>query len=79
MVIAADGTVHKRTVTVGIQTAEQAQILSGLTPKDTVVTTGAFGLDEGTKVKIAPASDEKSSDEKADDAKPAPGKSGDDK
>jgi RND family efflux transporter MFP subunit len=78
MVIAADGTVHKRTVTVGIQTAEQAQILSGLTPKDTVVSTGAYGLDEGTKVKIGPAGDEKDSDEKSD-SKPAPGKAGDDK
>jgi RND family efflux transporter MFP subunit len=79
LVIAADGAVHKRSVTIGVRTAEQTQILSGLTIKVQLVTTGAFGLDEGTKVKIAPASDEKSSDEKADDAKPAPGKSGDDK
>jgi HlyD family secretion protein len=70
LVMAADGTAHKRVVTVGIATADQVQILSGLTVKDTVITTGAYGLDEGTKVKVSAAGDDKSDDAaKAGDAK----------
>ena len=36
---------------------------------DMVITGGAYGLDEGTKVKVGPADD--------DDGKPAAGKGGD--
>jgi HlyD family secretion protein len=52
LVIKADGTAAKRPVTLGIRTTESAQILSGLTPGDMVITTGAYGLDPGTKVKV---------------------------
>ena len=55
MVLTSDGTAAKRNVTVGIQTAESTQILSGLKPKDMVITTGGYGLDEGTRVKLGPA------------------------
>jgi hypothetical protein len=73
MIIAPDSTAHKKTVTVGIQTAEDAQILSGITPSDMVISTGAYGLDENTKVKIGtdPAS--------TPDAAAKPGKDADDK
>jgi multidrug efflux pump subunit AcrA (membrane-fusion protein) len=77
MVIAADSTAHKKAVTVGIQTAQDAQILSGLTPSDMVISTGAYGLDENTKVKIGTDPNAKpDADDKAAapaDAKPAPG------
>jgi HlyD family secretion protein len=56
-VIAPDGTAAKRTVTTGIQTADFVQILSGLNPGDMVITTGGYGLDDGTKVKVGPAED----------------------
>ena len=93
MVIAADSTAHKKAVTVGIQTAEDAQILSGLTPSDMVISTGAYGLDENTKVKIGTDPNaRRDDDDKAapGDAKPAlvrqpdssakqPGKDADDK
>ena len=36
------------------QTPSRSQILSGLSPGDTVITTGAYGLDAGTKVRSAP-------------------------
>jgi HlyD family secretion protein len=75
MVIAADSTAHKKAVTVGIQTAESAQILSGLTPADVVISTGAYGLDENTKVKIG--SDPGAGSDS--DTKPAAGKDADDK
>ena len=55
MVVASDGTARKKVVTTGIKTAESAQILSGLAPGDTVITTGSFALDDKTKVKIVAA------------------------
>jgi HlyD family secretion protein len=55
MVVASDGIAAKRNVTVGIQTSESTQILSGLKPEDMVITTGGYGLDEDTKVKVGPA------------------------
>jgi len=67
MVIGADGVAHKKAVEVGIQDSGEAQITSGLSPNDQVITEGAYGLDDGTKVKIATA---------GDDAKPDAGKSG---
>jgi multidrug efflux pump subunit AcrA (membrane-fusion protein) len=59
MVIKADGTAHKKAVTVGIRTPEMVQILSGLEADDMVITTGGYGLDNGTKVKVGkPDSDD---------------------
>jgi HlyD family secretion protein len=52
MVIAPDATAHKKADTLGIQNTGSVQILSGLTPSDMVISTGAYGLDENTKVKI---------------------------
>jgi hypothetical protein len=81
MVIAADSTAHKKAVTLGIQTAEDAQILSGLTPSDMVIATGAYGLDENTKVKIGTDPSAKPDDDNKaaapDDAKPAAGAAAD--
>jgi HlyD family secretion protein len=69
MVIASDGTAHKHPVTVGIESDKEAQILTGITAKDTVITTGAYALDDGTKVKVGSAGDDR----------PDAGKGGDDK
>jgi HlyD family secretion protein len=55
LVITPQGAAGKRTVTLGIRTAESTQILNGVTAADTVITTGGYGLDEGTKVKIGSA------------------------
>ena len=52
MVIAADGTAHKKSVTLGLQNPEDVQILTGLTPPTSSSPPGAYGLDDGTKVKI---------------------------
>jgi len=46
-----DDVVRARTVTVGESTDTAAQILSGLTAGDTVVTTGASGLSDGQRVR----------------------------
>jgi HlyD family secretion protein len=74
MIIAADGTAHKKGITLGLQNAEDVQVLTGLTASDMVITTGGYGLDEGTKVKIGVDPNAKPDDDKADD-KPAAGKS----
>lgn len=52
MVIAADSTAHKKPVTLGVQGADKVQILGGPSTGDMVITTGGYGLDENTKVKI---------------------------
>ena len=52
LVIKSDGTAAKRPVTLGIRNSESAQILGGVSPADSVITSGGYGLDEGTKVKV---------------------------
>jgi RND family efflux transporter MFP subunit len=52
LVIAPDGSATKKPVSLGIINTEAAQILSGVTAADNVITTGGYGLDEGTKVKV---------------------------
>lgn len=56
MVIGADGAAHTRAVKVGVRTQEAVQITSGLSAADTVITEGAYGLDDGTKIKVGKAS-----------------------
>lgn len=70
MVIGTDGGAHKKPVETGIQDAGEIQITSGLSASDTVIATGAYGLDDGTKVKVGAA---------GGDDKPSAEKSGDDK
>jgi RND family efflux transporter MFP subunit len=85
MVIAPDSTAHKKVVTLGIQTTEDVQILSGLATSDMVISTGAYGLDENTKVKIGtdpnakPDDDEKPAAGAPDAAAKPAGKDADDK
>lgn len=56
MVVDGQGIAHSRDVGVGIQTPEEAQIISGLKPGEQVVTRGAYGLPDQTKVKVEKAS-----------------------
>ena len=76
MLIGADNVAHETAVKPGIKDEQDTQILSGIKAGDMVVTTGAYGMDDGTKVKVtAPgATDE---DDKGgaggDEKKPAAG------
>lgn len=84
MIIAPDSTAHKKAVTLGIQSAEYVQILSGVTASDMVISTGAYGLDENTKVKIGTDPSAKPDDDDkpaagTPDASAKPGKDPDDK
>jgi len=55
-VLVVDGGVaHQRAVDCGIEEGGLVQILSGLKPGEQVVTTGAYGMDDGTKVKVVTA------------------------
>jgi multidrug efflux pump subunit AcrA (membrane-fusion protein) len=69
MVVGPDGAAHKKAVETGIQDTGEVQITNGLSSSDLVINEGAYGLDEGTKVKLATSSGE---------GKPSAGKSGDD-
>jgi multidrug efflux pump subunit AcrA (membrane-fusion protein) len=69
MLVGSDGTTHRKPVTLGISDGDDVQVTSGLSASDMVITGGAYGLDEGTKVKVGPA-------EADDEAKPAAGKAG---
>lgn len=55
LVVDGDGVAHKRNITLGIQTAEQVQVIEGLGPADTVITTGGYGLEDGSSVKVEAA------------------------
>lgn len=52
LVVGPDGAAHRRAVTVGIRTAEDVQVLSGVSASDLVITSGGYGLDDGTKVTV---------------------------
>jgi multidrug efflux pump subunit AcrA (membrane-fusion protein) len=71
MLVGADGIAHRKAVTLGVQDADDVQVIDGLSATDFVITGGAYGLDDGAKVKVGPAAPD-------DDAKPAAGKSGGD-
>ncbi|MGH7194222.1 MAG: efflux RND transporter periplasmic adaptor subunit, partial [Candidatus Saccharimonadales bacterium] len=55
MVVGSNGTAQKKPVTLGIENREDAQIASGLTADDNVIVVGAYALDPGTKVQVAPS------------------------
>lgn len=57
MAIAPDNVAHQKIVTTGISDGQGTQILSGLAAGDMVVTRGAYGMDDATKVKIAAANE----------------------
>src|SRR6266852_819118 len=57
MVAGSDGRAHQKAVKVGIRQADDVQILEGVTEKDKVVTKGAYGLPDNTKIKVEAATE----------------------
>ncbi|MCU1304288.1 MAG: secretion protein HlyD [Candidatus Sulfotelmatobacter sp.] len=56
MIAGADGKAHQKPVKLGIRQDDDVQILEGVSENDKVVTTGAYGLPDNTKIKVeAPA------------------------
>ncbi len=70
MVIGADGRAHQQEVETGIRQDDRVQITKGLNPGERVVTTGAYGLPDNTKVEVAVAP--KSGEAKTADDKEKP-------
>ena len=65
-VIGSDGTAKSRDVKIGIKNSEDVQIVSGLKAGEQVVTEGAYGLKDNTKVKVEKPSPEGSEDKGKD-------------
>ncbi|MGA9507642.1 MAG: efflux RND transporter periplasmic adaptor subunit [Candidatus Sulfotelmatobacter sp.] len=57
MVVGADGVAHKKAVELGIDDGQDVQVTQGLDASETVITTGSYGLDDGTKVTIGKATE----------------------
>ncbi len=57
MVIGNDGRAHQQQVTTGIRSSGEMQITQGLEPGQRVITTGAYGLPDNTRVEVAAAGD----------------------
>ena len=52
MVLGSDGRSHQRTVKVGVRQGDEVQITEGLNAGETVITAGAYGLPDNTKVQV---------------------------
>lgn len=52
MAISSDGTAHKVNVQIGITDGEDAQVAKGLNGSEMIITQGAYGLSDGSKVTI---------------------------
>lgn len=57
MIVGSDNEAHSRPVSLGISNGIAVQITSGISPNDLVITVGSYGLDNGTKVKVAAPGD----------------------
>jgi HlyD family secretion protein len=69
MVVGTDQHAHQTEVEVGIRNPDRVQIIKGLTAGQTVVTSGAYGLPDNTRVK--PIQPEKQDSSPAEPSKPA--------
>ncbi|MBV9574249.1 MAG: efflux RND transporter periplasmic adaptor subunit [Acidobacteriales bacterium] len=65
MVVGGDGRAHQRTVQVGIRQGNKVQILDGLHAGDKVITEGAYGLADNSKIEVREASGEDSPADKS--------------
>jgi HlyD family secretion protein len=65
MVVGPDGKSQKKPITLGIVNQEDAQVTSGITPSDNVITQGAYALDPGTRVEVKPAGEDAADDSAA--------------
>jgi HlyD family secretion protein len=52
MVVGTDGKAHQQEVSVGIRNGDEVQITSGLKSGETVVTNGAYGLPDNTRIQV---------------------------
>jgi len=55
MLVGSDGLAHQQAVKIGIRNGDDVQIFEGVSPNDKVVTSGAYGLPDKTRIKVAAA------------------------
>ncbi len=66
MTVGSDGRAHEVQVETGIRQGDRLQIAKGLTGSEKVITSGAYGLPDKTRVKVEEATAAQSSGEKSD-------------
>jgi len=59
VMVVENSAAKKREVSTGIKDGDDIQIVSGLKAGEQVITSGSYGLEDGTKVKVAAAEDKK--------------------
>lgn len=69
MIFGGDGVAHARPVKAGLREGDKVQILEGLKAGEKVITVGAYGLADKTKVRIGEASKEGESKDEKDEKK----------
>jgi HlyD family secretion protein len=70
MIVGADGRAHLKPVKTGVRQGDDVQIVEGLVATDKVVSSGAYGLPDNTKIKVNAAKETP-----AQESKPASGNS----
>ncbi len=55
MLAGSDGLAHQKAVKLGIRNGDDLQIVDGLSENDKVITSGAYGLPDKTRIKVAAA------------------------
>jgi multidrug efflux pump subunit AcrA (membrane-fusion protein) len=72
MLAGSDGKAHQKAVKLGIRQDDDVQILEGVADGDKVVTTGAYGLPDNTKIKIEATTEAPKESQDAKESKDAP-------
>jgi HlyD family secretion protein len=73
MLAGSDGLAHQQAVKVGIRNGDDVQILQGVSTSDKVVTSGAYGLPDKTKIKVEAAESPSEGSKPSADAGKSPG------
>ena len=69
LVAGSDEKAHQKTVQVGIQTGDRAQVVSGINAGDPVITAGGYAVPDGTQIKVEkPGTEGKEGADKGGDA-----------
>lgn len=69
MVVGPDNVAHQREIQAGVTDGNEIQVVSGLKPGEKVVTSGAYAMDDGTKVSIVAPGGEGGGGDKPDAGK----------
>jgi HlyD family secretion protein len=75
-VAGSDEKAHQKVVQVGIRSADQVQIVSGINPGDPVIVSGGYGLPDGTQIKVEKPGEEGKAAADDDDEKKGSAKEG---